>query len=72
MAHADTVRAPVTKKIISGIKGLMGAHPLGQLAGLGGSKHQQKVQRVQQMDTKHSAPIAEYLGADTAKEDEYF
>ena len=72
MAHADTVRAPVTKKIISGIKGLMGAHPVGQLAGLGGSKHQQKVQKVQQMDTKHSAPIADYLGADPAREDESF
>ena len=38
MAHADTVRAPVTKKVISGIKGLMGAHPVGQLAGFGLAK----------------------------------
>jgi hypothetical protein len=37
MAHADTIRAPVTSKIISGIKGLMGAHPVGKLAGIGSS-----------------------------------
>ena len=35
MAHVDTIRAPVTSKIISGIKGLMGAHPIGQIAGMG-------------------------------------
>jgi hypothetical protein len=35
MAHADTGRASVTNKVISGIKGLMGAHPIGQIAGIG-------------------------------------
>jgi hypothetical protein len=35
MAHVDNIRAPVTSKIISGIKGLMGAHPIGQIAGIG-------------------------------------
>ena len=76
MAHADTVRAPVTKKVISGItsrlSGLVKAHPIGQIGGFGGSKKQQKVHRVQQMNPKHSSPISDYLGADTAKEDEYF
>lgn len=76
MAHADTVRSPVTKKVISGItsrlSGLVKAHPIGQIGGFGGSKKQQKVHRVQQMNPKHSSPIADYLGADTAKEDEYF
>ena len=35
MANVDTGRASVTSKIISGIKGLMGAHPIGQIAGIG-------------------------------------
>ena len=35
MAHVDTIRAPVGSKIISGLKGLLGAHPIGQIAGIG-------------------------------------
>jgi len=35
MANVDTGRASVTSKIISGVKGLMGAHPIGQIAGIG-------------------------------------
>ena len=43
MAHADTVRAPVTKKVISGIKGIIKKHPIELLAGLGAAKKTQAV-----------------------------
>lgn len=35
MANVETARAPIMRKAISGLKGLMGYHPVGRLAGLG-------------------------------------
>ena len=35
MANVETARAPVMRKAISGLKGLMGYHPVGRLAGFG-------------------------------------
>ena len=75
MAHVDNIRAPVTSKIISGIKGLMGAHPIGQIAGIGNAKKSRQANTVrrtlsQPEDTED--PLSDYLGAMTASEDEYF
>jgi hypothetical protein len=75
MAHVDNIRAPVTSKIISGIKGLMGAHPVGQIAGIGNAKKSRQANTVrrtlsQPEDTED--PLSDYLGAMTASEDEYF
>ncbi len=86
MAHADTVRAPVTKKVISGIKGIMKKHPIGQLAGLGAAKKTQAVTSnalncgcgqtpcvtYGTNNKKEADPIAGFLNGVTAKEDEYF
>ena len=86
MAHADTVRAPVTKKVISGIKGIIKKHPIGQLAGLGAAKKTQAVPSNElncgcgqtpcvtygTNDKKEADPIAGFLNGVTAKEDEYF
>ena len=33
MANADTIRAPIMRKTISGIKGLLGYHPIGAMMG---------------------------------------
>ena len=71
MAHADTVRAPVTSKIISGIKSLMGAHPVGQIAGIGNAKKPEKVHRVTTTSAELD-PVSDYLGAEHAPEDDYF
>lgn len=36
MANADTIRAPIMRKTLSGIKGLLGYHPIGAMMGIGG------------------------------------
>ena len=38
MANADTIRAPIMRKTISGIKGLLGYHPIGAIMGFGNRK----------------------------------
>jgi len=35
MANAETIRAPIMRKTISGIKGLLGYHPIGAMMGFG-------------------------------------
>ena len=37
MANAETIRAPIMRKTISGIKGLLGYHPIGAMMGFGSS-----------------------------------
>jgi len=71
MAHADTVRAPITTKMISGIKGLLGAHPIGSLAGLGNKTKQEAVHKEVIPPAHTTDPINDYLGAATAPEDDY-
>lgn len=51
MANVETARTPVMRKAISGLKGLMGYHPIGSLAGLGRARTPSKqtlLQRQQQ------------------------
>jgi hypothetical protein len=38
MANAETIRAPIMRKTISGIKGLLGYHPIGAMMGFGLAK----------------------------------
>ena len=38
MANVDTIRAPIMRKTISGIKGLLGYHPIGAMMGFGLAK----------------------------------
>ena len=57
--------------MISGIKGILGAHPIGSLAGFGSKPKQAPVQR-QEIPPAHTIdPINDYLGAATAPEDDY-
>jgi hypothetical protein len=57
--------------MISGIKGLLGAHPIGSLAGLG-NKTKQEVVNKEVIPPAHTIdPINDYLGAATAPEDDY-
>jgi hypothetical protein len=53
----------------------MGAHPVGQIAGIGNAKKSRQANTVrrtlsQPEDTED--PLSDYLGAMTASEDEYF
>lgn len=55
MANAETIRAPIMRKTISGIKGLLGYHPIGAMMGFGLAKD--KV-----YDMKDSETYGNYTG----------
>jgi len=43
MANVETARTPIMRKAISGLKGILGHHPVGRLAGLGNLKQVQQM-----------------------------
>lgn len=43
MANVETTRQPIMRKAISGLKGIMGYHPIARLAGLGNAPQKQQV-----------------------------
>ena len=58
MANVDTARSPIMRKAISGMRGLAGFHPLGQLAGLG------NVTKSTVYDMKDAEEYGNYTGSE--------
>jgi len=54
MANVETARSPVMRKAISGLKGILGYHPIGQIAGIGRIKPR-GTQNIQPTFRPHSA-----------------